>query len=265
MTNSECIFGKIDKFLDGPGNIEENIANNLGRSEEYCRKYLIIGVFIATIIFSLLFYFFPQIDINFSNLFFTGNREFIMSNHPLGVFYSKIIMKMLVFICIALGVAYLAGEFMKKPVLGLTRRRVIFIALSISLTAGLVTNAVLKNNWGRARPRDVVQFGGDLKFSPACAISDQCHKNCSFVSGDTSFAFSFFCLVLLVRRRKLLIGSGFFLFASSVGLMRVLRGAHFLSDVVLAGFYTVFIILLLECLLLATCKNKCCPDNITKY
>lgn len=264
MTTGIEIFGKIDKFLDGPGNPDENISNNLGRTENPHRKKIIISVFIATLIFSVFFYLFPQIDLDFSSLFFEGDRNFLMTHHPFGVFYSKTVMKILIFSCIGLVLAYIAGEFRKKPLLGLTRRRILFIVLSISLTAGLVTNAVLKNNWGRARPRDVIQFDGNLKFTPACKISDQCPKNCSFVSGDASFAFSFFCLVLLAKRRKYLIGGGFLILASSVGLMRVLRGAHFLSDIVLAGFYTIFIILLFEYFLLDKhCRTKSLQCNET--
>ena len=47
----------------------------------------------------------------------------------------------------------------------------------------IVVNALLKNNWGRARPNDILELGGIEKFTPWYQFSESCASNCSFVSG----------------------------------------------------------------------------------
>ncbi len=248
-----CLTEKIEKFLDGPGNIEENREKKLGRNDFLDNRPLLI-TFILAVIASLFFYFFPRVDLGFTSLFYEGNGVFPMVNSDLGHFFHVTLVRTMIYFLIGLGALYIIGEIRRKPLLTLTRRRVIFIGLCIAISAGLVTNVMFKNNWGRARPRDVVEFNGTKQFTPAGVIADQCKRNCSFVSGESSFAFSFLCFPLLARahRRKWFLGV--LVFASSVGFMRVAMGAHFLSDSLLAGFYTLLVILLIERFLLSKCQ-----------
>ena len=57
------------------------------------------------------------------------------------------------------------------------------------LGAGLVVNGILKDDFGRARPRDIEAFGGSSQFTPAFVVSHECDRNCSFSSGDGAGAF----------------------------------------------------------------------------
>ena len=98
----------------------------------------------------------------------------------------------------------------------------------------VIINFLLKDNWGRARPNDILQLGGKENFSPWFQISDSCTSNCSFVSGDASVGFSLIALFFLTNNKKfywLALFSGLFL-----GSVRILEGGHFLSDIVIAGF-----------------------------
>ena len=97
----------------------------------------------------------------------------------------------------------------------------------------IVVNLLLKNLWGRSRPGDILEFGGNGVFSPWFQISNSCASNCSFVSGDASVGFSIIALFFLTKNLvyfwlALLVGFG-------IGFIRILEGAHFLSDVVLAA------------------------------
>jgi lipid A 4'-phosphatase len=47
-----------------------------------------------------------------------------------------------------------------------------FLMLSVLLGPGLIINPVFKDHWDRPRPRDVVQFGGALQYTPAPFIGD---------------------------------------------------------------------------------------------
>lgn len=111
----------------------------------------------------------------------------------------------------------------------------LFLLLALLVGPGLITNTLLKDNWGRARPMQITEFGGTQQFSPPLLISDQCDHNCSFVGGDAAFGFWFHSFGYVVPRRRRLI----FLGGVGVGLgyswLRVGMGAHFLSDVFFAG------------------------------
>lgn len=250
---SHALLSWLDHQLDGPGDPKSNQAMGIGRGKHPAFKtlpWLIIASLLATLLFSTL----PHIDLQVSAWVFRADAtRFFLSQHPVGLFFHHDVMLALFALLGGLGIAYFVGEYRRKPLWGLTRRRVLFITLAISLSAGLMTNAVFKDHWGRARPRDVVVFGGSKPFTPAGVISTQCEKNCSFVSGESSFAFSLVCLPWLlvgVLRRRVGIGLAVIL-GIAVAVWRVLMGAHFLSDVVLAALYTLVIISLLSDLLFA--------------
>jgi lipid A 4'-phosphatase len=146
--------------------------------------------------------------------------------------------------------AFLYGLYRRRAVWGLTPKRFLFVVLSIALGAGLLTNVIFKDSWGRARPSQIVEFGGTKHFSPPFMRSDQCDKNCSFVSGDASLAASFLAFAVIADRNRRRWWLGIGSFAGLVGLMRMARGSHFLSDVVFAILFTVMIVLVLARLIL---------------
>jgi lipid A 4'-phosphatase len=117
-------------------------------------------------------------------------------------------------------------------------RALVFIALATALGPGLLVNTVLKDHWGRARPAQIEAFGGPHTFTAAPLVSDQCPKNCAFVSGHAALGFSLVSFAFLLpagrrRRNAVLAAIGF---GAVVGLARIAGGRHFLSDVVDAGF-----------------------------
>ena len=57
---------------------------------------------------------------------------------------------------------------------------------TLALAPGLLTNVILKSHWGRPRPIDVVEFGGDQHFVPWWDPRGDCPDNCSFVAGEPS-------------------------------------------------------------------------------
>ncbi|WP_420005395.1 phosphatase PAP2 family protein [Arenibacterium sp. LLYu02] len=104
----------------------------------------------------------------------------------------------------------------------------------------VLVNLGLKSNWGRARPAEILAFGGDAVFSPPWQIAQNCTSNCSFVSGEAASAATGAILVGLLlwhvvrpEKRRLLVVAlvAFVVIAAS---LRVLKGRHFLSDVLWA-------------------------------
>jgi lipid A 4'-phosphatase len=108
-----------------------------------------------------------------------------------------------------------------------------FVGFSITLGPGLATWA-LKEHTLRARPLDVVTFGGVRQFTPALKQADQCADNCAFSSGHAACGFYLISLMLLNPGRRwhwVVVG---ILTGLAVCFARVSVGAHWLSDVLWA-------------------------------
>jgi membrane-associated PAP2 superfamily phosphatase len=99
-----------------------------------------------------------------------------------------------------------------------------------------LTNIVLKDHWGRPRPIDVQQFGGDYRFEPWWDPRGDCPNNCSFVAGEPSGAFWTLAPAALAPPPLQAIAyGGALVFGVALGAFRTAAGAHFFSDVVFAG------------------------------
>lgn len=133
----------------------------------------------------------------------------------------------------------LVAGLLRRRLLGIDARAHAFLLSCLVVGPFLLGNVVLKNQWGRARPVQLEQFGGSHEFTPPLWISRQCEANCSFVSGDASLGFmlhAFAYLPAARRRRHLLFWAGMGA-GIAAGALRIWMGAHFLSDVVFsAGF-----------------------------
>ena len=116
------------------------------------------------------------------------------------------------------------------------------LLLTLIIGPGLVTNVLLKDHWGRPRPKEVIEFGGKDAFRPfyrpQLQWSSSKHK--SFPSGHASMGFYWFTLTVVgwYERKRNLIVLGTFL-ALSLGaflsVTRIAQGGHFFSDVLVAG------------------------------
>lgn len=126
------------------------------------------------------------------------------------------------------------------------------VALTLIIGSGLIVHAILKDHWGRPRPRQTVFFGGAYPFSPfyiphfkgiKAVKSDQGSQEAginkeafrSFPCGHCTMGFFFFSLMFAFRRHGrnrlaalagwVAVILGFFL-----SLSRIAVGGHFLSD-----------------------------------
>lgn len=114
--------------------------------------------------------------------------------------------------------------------------------LSLALGCGLLVNVILKGFSGRPRPRATNLFGGSLDFVQAGSFAGKCLRNCSFISGEASSAGWLLCLIpLLPPRWRLPLGVPLAVISILMPTMRVLTGAHYLSDVVLGWLSSLVI------------------------
>ena len=121
-----------------------------------------------------------------------------------------------------------------------SRRAAAFFVLVLAIAPGLIVNTAFKQNWGRPRPKDVVELGGDRAFLPVWEKGEKGMGN-AFASGHAAMAFYLFVPWFLARRRDARRGLLWLLagmvYGSLMGVARMAQGAHFLSDVVWsAGF-----------------------------
>lgn len=140
---------------------------------------------------------------------------------------------------LAAGAISIAGLIASAFVRSLARHRRTFLLFAVVLAfgPGLLVNAAGKEHWGRPRPRDVVEFGGDRPFVPVgLPVAQGGH---SFPSGHASIGFYWLTLYVLWRgRRPRAARAGLVLGLAAglaMGFERIAVGAHFLSDVVWAG------------------------------
>ncbi len=172
----------------------------------------------------------PVIDIEATELFF-AEGQFPWRYEKLPVFFHNLVQPVSILLGIMFVVAMLYQGWQKRSMLP-----ALFLLLALVIGPGIVTNTILKDNWGRARPYQTVEFGGTKNFSRPLVIENECNDNCSFVGGDAAFGYWFhsFAYVVPPRRRRAVFWSGI-----GVGLgysiLRVGMGAHFLSDVFFAA------------------------------
>jgi len=112
------------------------------------------------------------------------------------------------------------------------RRTCAYLVLCLAIGPGLIVNCTLKSHWGRPRPRQVQEFGGEHAFVRVWAY-DASSGGSSFPSGHASTGFYFLALTpLLWRRRQAVAAAALGLgFGSTIGVARMAQGGHFASDV----------------------------------
>lgn len=188
--------------------------------------------------FAALFLAFPEIDLAASAAFYRpGEGFFLRDSWPATLIYEA---TRILTLLLALGLigALVRAQLARAGRWAALRGRLWFLLIALLLGPGLLAHAILKDHWDRARPRQVEQFGGDRQFTPALIPADQCRRNCSFVSGHAVMGFYLAALGFVTGRQRRWLAAG--LAAGAViGLVRIVQGGHFLSDVVFA-FYTVW-------------------------
>lgn len=184
----------------------------------------------------LLFGFWGEGDLAVSRFFADANGVFYFRDGVFLLALEKTAFWGARAIALLLIVGALVSSMRKRTFLFLPGRGWLFLLLALLIGPGLLANVGFKDHWGRARPREIVQFGGTKPFTPAFVPADQCARNCSFVSGDASFGFILPCLAYVVPRRR---SRRVFWAAMGAGALfggaRLLLGAHFLSDVLFAA------------------------------
>ena len=200
------------------------------------------------LIFFLVYLIFPNLDIYISEFFFVDG-EFISEKYPLIKILRDILKNlMIIFSFIFIFILIIMKVYNKKINQNKNKyRRSMLLLLGLILGpivgCGIIANLYFKDNWGRARPIHVEEFNGDKTYTPPFYMSDQCQKNCSWIGGETSAAFSFIVGLMILKKPQLFIKVNI-LFGLMVIFCRMAMGGHFFSDNLFAAIFMVYLALL---------------------
>lgn len=133
------------------------------------------------------------------------------------------------------------------------RSSAVFMILLLALGPGLTVNAIFKSHWGRPRPKDVQEYGGQQKFLQPWqkGISGEGR---SFPSGHAASGFYIAASWFVFRRGNRMVARywlyGGLTFGVLMSVARLTQGAHFVTDC-LWGFGMVWLVaILLDILIL---------------
>lgn len=204
---------------------------------------LTVFAFVALIVFSAAFMLFPAIDLAVSGLFFVPGAGFALAKNE-GLLALRSVSNAVTVAVALLGVlAICVPALWPRRSVMIRPSHGVFLLSTLAAGPGIIVNLVLKNNWGRARPQQTLEFGGDWPFTPAWANVDHCGDNCSFVSGEASAVFWLVALAFITPRPlRLPVLFAALAFTAAVSINRIAFGAHYLSDVVIAWVITLVVV-----------------------
>jgi len=202
-------------------------------------KYLNVRLYVwlLFILVSVIFVLFPQIDLYTSNLFYNGKDFYLNGSKFEELFYYSVKPTVIASIVVPLFI-FIYNLIGKKNILQINAKVMLYIILVVGIGPGLIVNVILKDNWGRPRPHQIVQFGGKMKFSPAFIPTKQ--EGYSFSCGHGAAAFSLIGFALLATKRRKFWMSLALSYGILVSVARIIAGGHFLSDTI-TSFFIVWI------------------------
>jgi lipid A 4'-phosphatase len=205
------------------------------------------GLFIAlalALVVGLLFGIYPELDLKLANLFYDpATRSFPLKLSTL----AAIVRDGAMWIAWGLALPAIVALVIKlvrpdRPLL-MSGRAIVFLLVTLTLSAGVLTTLTVKSYWGRPRPVVVSQFNGPEQFVPWWDPRGGCGRNCSFFSGEGATAFWTYAPAALAPPAwRALAYAAVTVFGVLTSVLRMAFGGHFFTDVAAAGLVTFLVI-----------------------
>jgi lipid A 4'-phosphatase len=207
------------------------------------RTGLLIALALALVV-GLLFGIYPELDLKLAALFFDpATKSFPLKRDTLATIARDGAMWIawgMVMPAIVAPLLKLARP--ERPLL-ISGRAIIFLLVTLLLSAGVLTNLTFKSYWGRPRPVVVTQFNGPEQFVPWWDPRGSCDRNCSFFSGEGATAFWTYAPAALAPPAwRPLAYAAATLFGVMTSVLRMAFGGHFFTDVAAAGLVTFLVV-----------------------
>jgi len=208
---------------------------------------------IPTLLLVLITPFTPYLDISIAQYFYSTYDEFATGQSFYHFMYHYGFYPG--WAALGFGLVMYILSFFKENMLK-WRKAGLLIILVFILGPALLINAILKEHWGRPRPRQVTEFGGKYSYQAYYqpTFYKYSEKLKSFPSGHVSMGFIFFAIAIAGKRvnNRMLHISGYILaygLGISLGVTRMAMGGHFFTDVLLSGLLLWYITLGVEWLI----------------
>jgi len=205
------------------------------------------GLFIAlglSLVIGLLFGIFPELDLKLAALSYdAATKSFPLKTSSVAAIARDAAMWIAWILALpALG-AIIAKLFRPDKPMLMPGRAAVFLLVTITLSAGVLTNLTFKSYWSRPRPVVVMQFNGDKEFMPWWDPRGGCGRNCSFFSGEGATAFWTYAPAALTPPAwRPLAYVAATLFGVTTSVLRMAFGGHFFTDVAAAGLVSFLVI-----------------------
>jgi lipid A 4'-phosphatase len=186
----------------------------------------------------------PKLDLTISAWFFVPGVGFPAAENRFSEAFRLAVWDgSILLVCVAL-LAWTLGKILRRQrMFGMVTRLWGAIVLLYLLGPGLLVDVLLKRVWGRARPANIVEFGGTAEFTAPHQFSGECASNCSLPAGEVAGAMTLaLCLLLIIWYARPRMSAWFHRICVLMvlalplltGLQRLAAGRHFTSDVILA-------------------------------
>lgn len=185
---------------------------------------IVLAAFLSLAVF---FGYYPKTDLMVAELLY-GKDGWTFNNYWTVLITDSISRLVAILITVLIGILFTSWS-------SRYRHKIHFLLLAFLIGPGLLINAGFKEHWGRARPGDIVQFGGEKQYTAPLQPAEECKRNCSFVSGHASVGYSLILLGALTGNRLFWLMGGT-VAGLAIGLLRMIQSGHFLSDVLFAFF-----------------------------
>jgi hypothetical protein len=141
------------------------------------RAGLAIALVIAAVV-GVVFAVFPRLDLDLAALFFDRKRDIFTGNAQLWMYYLRNAARGPVALLVAPAFIAILGKLvLPRRRMLIDGRAALFLAVTLALGPGIVTNLIFKDHWGRPRPIDVTEFGGSDRFMPWWDPRGPCANN----------------------------------------------------------------------------------------
>lgn len=221
----------------------------------------------ATALFVAVYALFPQLDLVAARQFYDPvTKTFPASFSPTLIFLREAAMWVAWAFALPSIVALLAKLIWPRKPLMMSGRKAVFLVFTIVVSAGILTNAIFKQHWGRPRPAATAEFNGKWDFKSWHDSSGSCPRNCSFFSGEAATAFWTYAPASLapVTIRPIAYAAAT-AFGVATGVLRMSFGGHYLSDVIVAGIVVFLVVWLTHGLLFRWGATRFSDENIDRW
>lgn len=210
-----------------------------GRTETVRVVAIALALGIAT---GLVFSIWPRLDIAIAAMFQGHDGVFHMVRPAFWPFVREMFLTGFTLWYVTIVVGCVLAAFRLRELFDFDLRKWLYLASCSIVGPLLLVNVVLKEHWGRWRPREVIELGGAEIFTRPLELGGTCDYNCSFVSGEVSSMVMVFISLAFVTTAWRPV---FYVLTIALGLLsaaiRVGQGGHFPSDTLFAGVFMVIV------------------------